>query len=329
MTQTPQKPTPETVLTIVQDPQLQRSPRLAGLSTEVRWAHADNLAALLPGTEVLFIRSPRAARELPELVDTAGGLRWIHTGSAGVDHLGDPRIAALGAAVTNARGVFDEPMAEWVLSHLFAHVKEHARFARQQAAHEWAYRPTGMLAGTSALIVGVGSIGRAIARALRAVGVSCSGAGTHARAGDAEFETIVDSARLAEHVGAYDWIIDIAPLTGATRGLIDSRVLEACAPHAVLVNLGRGASVVTDDLVGALEAGTIAGAILDVTDPEPLPADHPLWDAPGVVITPHMSGDLRDSEERVNDQFIENWERFQTGGELLNPVDVARGYARA
>src|SRR5699024_7584498 len=126
---------------------------------------------------------------------------------------------------------------------------------------------------------------------------------TRERAGDEDFSRIIDSADLPDHVGGVDWLINAAPLTEATRGLFDARIFEAMRTSARFVSIGRGASTVTHDLLSALEEGTIAGAGLDVVDPEPLPRDHPLWDAPNTLITAHLSGDTEGWTDRLAQQF--------------------------
>lgn len=320
-------PRPNTVLTVLQAQGAARPSPLADLSTEVRWATPATLPQLLPGTQVLFIQDLGGVAGLAENLAGADALTWVHSGNAGVDALQGSGLDTLGIPVTNARGVFDRAMAEYVATFVLQFAKDVPSLRAAQAAHRWDYRVTRGVKGTRALVVGVGSIGREIARMLGALGIECTGAGTRARPGDDEFAEIVDSGKLAEHVAGFDWIVNVAPLTPATTGLIDARVLRACSPHAVFLNVGRGRSVVTDDLVEALEQGWIAGAVLDVVDPEPLPADHRLWDAPGAVITPHMSGDLDESPQLVIEQFIDNWRRFHSGRELRNPVDIARGYA--
>ncbi|MGB5937462.1 MAG: NAD(P)-dependent oxidoreductase, partial [Ornithinimicrobium sp.] len=134
---------------------------------------------------------------------------------------------------------------------------------------------------------------------------------------------------VAEHVGDVDYLVVVAPLTDQTRGLVDARVLAALPTRAHLINVGRGESVLTDDLIAALNAGRLDGASLDVVDPEPLPVDSPLWDMPGVRITPHMSGDAKGWLEALALQFVDNAERWLDASPLLNMVDTRLGYVPA
>lgn len=316
------------MLTILTAEDRPRPPAFERLTddAEVRWTTADGLARALPGTDALLLWdffSPA----LKAAFGSADALQWIHAASAGVDSLMFPALQESGIRVTNARGVFDRPIAEFVLGLVLAFAKDLPGSLALQAERRWQWRETEELAGTRALVVGVGSIGRETARLLRALGVEVRGAGSTARSGDPDFGEVLDSARLADHVGDIDWLIDIAPLTPATTGLIDAEVLAALPPRARLINVGRGATVVTADLVDALRTGRIAGAGLDVVDEEPLPEDHPLWTCPNTVITAHMSGDTHGWTERLAAQFMDNWDRWIAGEPLLSPVDVAKGYS--
>jgi phosphoglycerate dehydrogenase-like enzyme len=253
-------------------------------------------------------------------------LRWIHVAAAGVDKLVFPALAESDVVVTNARGVFDRPIAEYVLLAVLAHAKQTHQSRDLQRQHVWQHRETHRVAGAHALVIGTGGIGRQTARLLRAVGMRVTGAGRTARTDDADFGTVVPSSDLAEHVGDVDHLVNAAPLTAQTRGLVDARVLAALPPHAHLVNVGRGETVVTDDLVQALRAGLLGGATLDVVDPEPLPQDSPLWDLPGVVVTPHMSGDVVGWRATLARQFVDNADRWLAGQPLHNVVDTHLGY---
>jgi phosphoglycerate dehydrogenase-like enzyme len=153
-----------------------------------------------------------------------------------------------------------------------------------------------------------------------------TGAGSRARTGDPDFGEVVDSAELRRHVGRADYLVNAAPLTDRTRGLIDRAVLEALPPTAHLVNIGRGATVVEEDLLAALRDGQLDGATLDVFTTEPLPPDSPFWDAPGVVVSPHMSGDVVGWRDTLAEQFVANARRWLAGEPLENVVDKERGY---
>jgi len=304
-----------------------RPPGLADLErrTEIRYATADSLASALPGAEGLFLWDffSGAVRDAwPHAAD----LRWIHVAAAGVDTLLFPELVDSEVTVTNARGVFDRPIAEFVLGSVLAVAKDFATSHRLQRAHEWRHRETRTVRGSTALVVGTGAIGRETARLLRAVDVDVRGAGRTSRKDDPDFGEVVASADLADHVGWADHLIVAAPLTPATRGLVDATVLGAMRPGSHLVNVGRGPIVDEDALVKALHAGPLVAATLDVFTTEPLPADSPLWDTPGVTVSAHMSGDAEGWRERLADQFLDNAERWLAGRPLRNVVDKQAGF---
>lgn len=320
-----------TVLTILNSPGTDVPNLLTDLGdrpgVELRIVSADGLAEALAGTEVLLLWD-FFSTALQEAFGRADCLRWIHAASAGVDSLLFDELAASDVVVTNARGTFDRPIAEFVLGFMLVHAKDMLGSAADQRDRRWNRRSTRDVAGTRAMIVGTGSIGREIARVLASVGVEVIGAGSRARDGDADFGEVIDSATLADHLGGIDWLIDIAPLTPATRGLIDAKVLAALGPAGFLINVGRGASVDTDALVTALRDGVIAGAALDVVDPEPLRSDHPLWDLDSVIITPHMSGDTDGWRMRLARQFADLFDADARGEAFTHTVDKRAGYVR-
>ena len=184
-----------------------------------------------------------------------------------------------------------------------------------------------MLAGRRVVIVGAGGIGRAIARLSRAVGTTVTGVARTAREGDPDFGWIVAVDHLLAVLPNADFVVLAAPLTAATRGLIDAHALRAMAPGAYLINVGRGPLVREDDLIEAVRQGWIAGAALDVFEQEPLPADHPLWRMPRVLGSPHMSGDFVGWRQALMRQFVDNLRRWLAGEPLHNVIDKGRGYA--
>ncbi len=292
---------------------------------KVRLVTADQLSDALPGTEVLMFWDYFSA-SLREHWDSADALTWIHVCAAGVDAMMFDGLRESDVTVTNARGVFDRPIAEFVLGSILAWDKRFAESRGFQNAKQWVWRETRRTTGSSALVVGTGGIGRAVARLLRAAGMDVTGAGRTARTDDGDFGTVIASDELASHIGAFDNVVTIAPLTAQTAGLIDARVLRAMKPTAHLINVGRGRLVVEDDLVEALRSGSIAAASLDVVETEPLPMSSPLWEMPQVAISPHMSGDVLGWRDELADTFLERLRVFVAGGELDHPVDKSRGY---
>ncbi|GAA2792801.1 D-2-hydroxyacid dehydrogenase [Saccharopolyspora taberi] len=291
----------------------------------VRYATEDDLADALPGADVLFVwafRSDALAAAWP----AADSLRWVHTASAGVDRLLFPQLLDSPVELTNSRGVFDRPMAEYVLATVLTFAKDLHTTLRHQDQRHWQHRETERIQHRTALVVGTGPIGRAIAALLTAAGLRVSGIGRVARDDDPDFGTVHASDEIADHVGDADFVVLAAPLTEQTKNLVDARVLARCKPTARLINVGRGELLVQDDLVTALRAGHLAGAALDVFETEPLPPSSPLWDMPNVLISPHMSGDTVGWTDELVELFLHNLSDYAHGEPLRNVVDKQRGY---
>jgi phosphoglycerate dehydrogenase-like enzyme len=291
----------------------------------VRYVGESGLAAALPGADVLFVwdfLSDAVAGAWP----AAGGPGWVHIASAGVDRLLFPALVEGDTVVTNSRGVFDEPIAEYVLGLVLAFAKDLHTTFRLQAERRWRHRETERVTGARALVVGTGPIGRAIGRRLTAAGLAVTGAGRTARDADPDLGTVVPIERLDEALAEAEYVVLAAPLTAQTRGMIDTAALDRMRPSARLINVGRGALVAEPDLVKALRDGRIAGAALDVFEDEPLPPSSPLWEMPNVVVSPHMSGDVVGWRDELVRLFTDNLGRFTTGRPLSNIVDKRLGY---
>ncbi|MDX1455895.1 MAG: D-2-hydroxyacid dehydrogenase, partial [Gammaproteobacteria bacterium] len=259
---------------------------------EVRHADSeDTLRSALPGADILLVTDFRT-EALAAAWDSADSLKWIHATSAGVDALMIPEVRDSDIPVTNAAGIFDRSIAEYVLGAILMMAKDFPGSMALQRDHAWRHRDTERVNEHSVLVVGAGNIGRQIARLCNAVGMRVSGVASSDREGDADFESIHASSRLMDLLPDFDYVVVAAPLTPATQGLFDADAFERMAPHARFINIGRGPIVVTDDLVEALQDGVIAGAVLDVFEEEPLPREHPLWDCPNTVLTAHMAGDF-------------------------------------
>jgi len=303
-------------------------PRLAELSqqAEIRLAvSVDELRAALPGADALLGWNFRADN-LRQAWGAADRLRWIHWGGAGVDAAMFPELVESEVQLSNARGVFDRPMAEWVLGIILCFAKRLRQTLESQARSSWDHRLSETLFGKRALVVGAGSIGRAIGRLLGAAGMQVEAIGRRARGGGADFVHIHGIDELHARLPLADYVILITPLTGQTRSLFGAAEFEAMADHARFINIGRGALVVEEDLLSALHRGRIAGAALDVFVDEPLPSGSPFWSAPNCIVSPHMSGDYAEFEAAMADQFIANWARFVSGEPLANLVDKRLGF---
>ncbi|MFR9797455.1 D-2-hydroxyacid dehydrogenase [Streptomyces sp. MS06] len=307
-----------TLLVLDADP----PPRLGRLTGRARVVHTDeaHLAERLPDADILLIwdftsQAVRAA--WPGEGPRPG---WVHTASAGVDHLMCPELASSDTVVTNARGVFDQPIAEYVAALVLCLAKDLPRTWELQQRREWRHRETQRVAGTRACVVGSGPIGQAIARTLGALGVTAAVVGRTARAG------VHGPDDLDRLLARADWVISAAPLTERTRGMFDARRFALMTPSARFVNVGRGQLVDEEALAEALRGRSIAGAALDVFTAEPLGPDSPLWRVPGLLVSPHMSGDTIGWRDELGEQFLELYERWVAGRPLVNVVDKKRGY---
>lgn len=304
-------------------------PGLAAAGDIARWRFAktrDELERELEGSQVLLGWDFRAG-DLEQAWPHASELRWVHWGGAGVDALLFPALVDSDVQVTNARGAFDLPMAEYVLGLVIAMAKGFARTLEAQREHRWHYRTEERITGKRALVVGTGSIGRAIARLLGQAGLEVRGVGRSARDGDADFGHVHGIGELDALLPEADYVVLITPLTADTRGLFDARRFACMHRGARFINVGRGALVDESALLDALRAGAIAGAALDVFQEEPLPADSPVWDTPNLLVSPHMSGDTHDFKEVVARQFLDNLSRFAGGEPLANRIDKRSGFA--
>jgi len=292
---------------------------------EVRYTGEDGLAEALRGADALFVYD-FLSTAVPGAWHAADRLQWLHIASAGVDPVMFPGLVESDVRLTNSRGVFDDSIAEYVLGVVLAFAKDFARSLDLQRESRWQHRETERIAGKRVLVVGTGPIGRSTARILRAAGLDVAGAGRRARENDPDFGTVHASADLVAYLPDFDYVVAVAPLTEQTKGMFDAGAFAAMKPAARFVNVGRGELVVTEDLVAALRAGRLAGAALDVFDTEPLPEDHPLWTMQGVLLSPHMSGDVVGWRDTLVELFVENFQRWREGAPLRNVVDKRLGY---
>ncbi|MGH3328979.1 MAG: D-2-hydroxyacid dehydrogenase [Streptomycetales bacterium] len=286
---------------------------------------AASLTEALPGADVLLVWDFLSAAVEPAW-PAAADLRWVHVASAGVDRLLFPGLVASDAVLTNSRGVFDRPIAEYVLTLLLAFAKDLPATLDLQRAGVWRHRETEHVDGREALIVGTGSIGRATARLLTAAGLRVSGVGRTARRGDPDLGEVYAAERLHDVLPGADFVVVAAPLTPQTRGMFDAAAFRRMKPGARFVNVGRGPIAVEDDLLAALRSGQLGGAGLDVFAEEPLPPGHPFWAMSQVIVSPHMSGDFVGWLDALTDLFVRNYRHWWQGRAMLNVVDKTLGY---
>jgi phosphoglycerate dehydrogenase-like enzyme len=270
--------------------------------------------------------------ELPSpLLQAANRLRWMHAAGAGVERYDLGQIAARGVMLTNSSGVSAPNMAEHVLGMMIALTRWFPRLLRAQTRREWrdqaTHREVGELQGQTVLIVGIGEIGCAVARRAAAFGMRVTGLRRRAGVPPPDgFDQVFGSEDLPAALADADHVVLTLPNTPRSRGLFDAAAFAAMKPGAAIYNVGRGQVIDTTALIAALESGYLGGAGLDVTDPEPLPADSPLWDMENVLITAHTSGATPRYWERQADLIAENIRRIQRGDAPRNLVDLEAGY---
>jgi phosphoglycerate dehydrogenase-like enzyme len=254
-------------------------------------------------------------------------LRWVHLSSAGWNPYAEARsaLAARGARMTKSSLVYDAPCAEHALAFLLAHARRLPEaLANQHGPRAWpqhALRARArLLEGRSIVLVGFGSIARRLAALLAPLRPIVTGVRRRVES-DEPVPTLAWGSPEAERaIAAADFVVDLLPGGADTHRAFDAARLASLAPGAVFVNIGRGSTVDQDALAAALAGGRLAAAYLDVTEPEPLPPDHPLWTTPNCVVTPHAAGGDADEGARLVGHFLENLGRFTSGRPLLDEV---------
>lgn len=305
-------------------------PQIRALAPDIDVVHFDvegQADGDLSDAEVL-VRWWTPRETLRKLILSAPRLRWMHTPSAGVDGMLLPELKERSITVTNSAGAQAIPIAEFVLMFMLSHVKQVRALQALTPQDAWERGESlhlHELHGATVLIVGLGEIGREIARRAAAFGMRVWG--SRRRPAPAEgVERVVGEGEWRALLPEADYVVVAAPLTDATRGMIDREAFARMKQGAYLINIARGQIVDTEALLGALRAGKLAGAGLDALPQEPLPAEHPLWQAPNVWITPHISWSSPEILPRVAEIFLENLRRYRSGQELVNLVDLEAGY---
>ena len=303
------------------------------------------LRAVAPGVEVVAVANTAEAEAQADgaqvligycderILAASDSLHWIQVYSAGVDRcVGNPGMAKGHKLLTNGQRIASPALAETAIALMMALVRGLDVYHNAQMQGRW-NRNVDLgagefmeLEGRTVLVVGLGGIGTQVARRAHGLGMRVLAT----RGSRREGPDYVDYVGLADEVNELarqaDVVINTAPLTDRTRGMFDAAFFDAMKDSAYFVSVGRGASTVTADLIAALNAGRIAGAGLDVTDPEPLPEGHPLWRTPRVLISPHTAGRSDKSRERLFLLIQENLRRYVSGEPMLSVVDIERGY---
>ena len=298
---------------------------------EMRVVHLpryDRILDELPDSDIFVGFSLR-----PEQFALARKLKWLHSTAAGVGQLMYPELRKSGIEVTNASGVHSIPMAEHILGTLIALARRFPDCFRYQQQARWAQqelwnapvRPR-ELRGQILLFIGFGAIGREVAKIIRPLGMRVWAVTRSGRAEEGLAEQVFPASKLDEALAQADFVVLAAPETPETRKMIGAREFALMKPSAYFLNVSRGALADEPALISALEQHKIAGAALDVASQEPLPPENPLWKLANAFITPHMSAVSEHLWERQTNLLMENLERWFAGDELLNRVDLNRGY---
>ena len=295
--------------------------------------HIERIAAAMPGAEIVDAGQERIATEIVaadifcghakvpvdwDEVVRNGRLRWIQSSAAGMDHCLVPSVIESDIAVTSASGVLADQVAEHTIALITGWCRSLPVFFRAQQKREFIRRPTRDLTRSTVGIVGLGGVGRRLARLLSAFDAHILATDMFPVDKPPCVEALWPADRLDDLLAAVDILVLCVPLNDTTRGMIDAAKLAKMKPGALLVNVARGPLVVEPDLVAALDAGHLAGAVMDVTDPEPLPPASRLWALPNVIITPHVGGQSSWRIDNMTDLFCRNLRRWQAGLPLIN-----------
>ncbi len=304
--------------------------------------HLKQIRSAAPGYRVLFTQNEdevEAALDEIEIVvgdfprdwlNRAHNLRWMQQWGAGADWLmRHPEAVEKEFILTSASGVHAIPITEHIFAFLFGLARNFQGAMRDQMAHRWGKSRIDdlfELPDKTMLLVGVGAIGAQTARVAAALDMKVIGVRRDPSIPAPGVTRMIGADRLLDTLPEADFVVLTVPLTHETEGMIGERELRAMKPSAYLINIGRGKTVDQSALVRALQEGWIAGAGLDVVDPEPLPADSPLWDMPNVILTSHYSGLTPYYDDRALSIFLDNLRRYQSGEEMRNVVDKEAGY---
>jgi D-2-hydroxyacid dehydrogenase (NADP+) len=301
--------------------------KLSGISNPYEQVEKDSavgqkLNALLADIDIIF-----SFRTLPELVVRAPRLKWMQTLSAGVERVLTPDLVNSGVVLTNVRGMHAVQIGEMVFNMMLMHVKGADQNRRNQQAKKWGRYTPGLLAGKTLGIVGLGSIGRRLAYLGKAFGMRVVATRrSKGKTSASNVDVVYSGQQLDRLLAESDFVVDSLPSTPETIRLFGQKEFRRMKPSAFFVNIGRGTTVDEEDLIKALEEKWIAGAGLDTFAKEPLSPESPLWEIPGVIITPHIAGAAEDYQEKATEIFCENLKRYVSGQKLKNLVNKKLGY---
>ena len=318
------------------------------LSARYRTDHLERIAAAAPGSRLVtvslegladgdlsdvevLLRGPLPQQTFDRLLTRCPRLMWVHSATAGVERVLTPTAIERGIAITNARGVFSDPIAEYVLLMILAIGRRLPQLLELQRERTWQPLEGREMADLTVGVVGLGSIGRRVAELAMTFGSQVvatrrqvdAGVDLPGSLGSIE---VLPPEKLPELMGRSDFIVLALPLTSGTQDMFDSELLAQAKTGAWLINVARGPLIDDRALLRAVREGPLGGAILDAFREEPLPADSPLWREPNIVVTPHTSWSSGRVLDRSIELFCQNLERFRLGQPLLNLVDPRAGY---
>ncbi len=305
--------------------------------------HKAMLEAAAPSAEFIYSSPKAVTSEQVQSADIIIGnvpakliagskkLRWLQLNSAGTDGYTVPGVLPEDALLTNATGAYGLAISEHLLACLLHLMKKLNHYQREMETHTWQdHGAVTSIYGSKTLVVGYGNIGSEFAVRMHALGSSVTGIRRNKTEKPDYLAGLYQMDRLHECLKDADIVVSCLPGTKETYHVFDADAFAAMKPGAFFLNVGRGNAVDSYALAEALNCGHLAGAAVDVTEPEPLPADHPLWDAKNMLITPHVSGGyhLKETHERIIRIAVENLRRFTNGEALKNNVDFATGYRK-
>lgn len=319
--------------------------KATGLQFDVGQAHMDIVKAALPEAEVVMAETPEELKEKgidPDILITwitGGGhftaeeyclgcknLKWIHGLSAGVEGVTySPLADKPGLRLTNAKGIHGIPISEHVLGFMLHHARELGRIKENQKTGEWKRFVPDELYGHTVSILGMGSIASAVAKRAKAFGMTVLGVKRTVVPLE-NVDEVLPESKMDEAIARADYLVMLLPATPETKGTMSRERFDMMKDGAFFINVGRGVTVDTDALLEALNSGKISGAALDAVDPEPLPADHPLWSMDNVILSPHMSAESPRYMERAFRVFADNVPFFLSGEAMPTEIDLKKKY---
>ena len=312
--------------------------RIAGVSPKIKVADGsaqaqaefrgdtkarEELNALLADAEVIYgLFVP------PNILERAPKLKWFQTMSAGVDRFASTDIWQSPVVLTGVSGIHATPIGEYVLGMMLMIAKKAPLYFQMKQEREWKRFMPGTLRGKTVGVVGLGNIGREVARLCKAFGmrVVATRRSTTKETRGRYVDKLLPAEQLKQLLSESDFAVISTPLTQETRGIIGEEELRAMKSTGYIINIGRGGLIDEEALIQALKEKRIAGAGLDVTAKEPLPADSPLWDMDNVILSPHVSGAMENYVGQATEIFCKNLKRYLDGKRLLNVIDKKKGY---